>query len=728
MQRMLIVSNRLPVTVSKRKGDLSFSPSSGGLVTGLGSFYKSYNSFWLGWPGIITKESEDKKQIKSRLKDENMYPVFLAQSHVEKYYEGFCNKTIWPLFHYFGQYTIYDESLWEAYKRVNKIFCNEVVKYAKPNDIIWVHDYHLMLLPELIREKIPDATIGFFLHIPFPSFEIFRSLPWRMELLNGLLGSDLIGFHTYDYERHFLSSIYHLLGYENDLGQVAVKDRIITVDAFPMGIDYKKFFDANKQKITQKEIRKIQNEVKGKKIILSVDRLDYSKGIPQRLEAFSIFLEKYPEYREKITLIMVAVPSRIKVEYYKILKQWVDELVGRINGKYGGIDWTPILYFYRSLPFSKLSALYNISDVALVTPYRDGMNLIAKEYIASKTDGKGVLILSETAGAARMLGHVLSINPNNPDEIAETLKKALEISDEEQIKNNREMQNQLQQYNIIWWVKNFMDRLNHTKKMQNIMSAKFLNYITKRKLINDYKSGRNRLLFLDYDGTLTPFEGTPEKAKPDDELLKLLNKLGNSKKNEIVIISGRDKNTLQKWFKGLNINLVAEHGAWFYENGSVWETIQPMAQDWKEKIREIMELFVDRTPGSFIEIKDYSLVWHYRNADYQLGNKRAREMAEDLSYFTSNTDLQVLEGNKVIEVKNSIINKGSAALRWILKKDWDFILAIGDDWTDEDTFKALPEEAYSIKIGIGSSTAKFNLNSPSEVRSMLKEFYGGRKL
>ncbi len=724
---MLIVSNRLPVTISKRKDKLNFVQSSGGLVTGLGSFYKSYDSFWIGWPGIITNEPEDKRNIKSRLKAENMYPVFLTQSDVEKYYEGFCNKTIWPLFHYFVQYTHYDESLWDAYQHVNRLFCKEVVKYAKQDDIIWIHDYHLMLLPALIREKNPDAPIGFFLHIPFPSFEIFRSLPWRIEILNGLLGSDIVGFHTLDYERHFLSSIYHLLGLESDLGQIVTKDRIINIDAFPMGIDYNKFFKANQRKNIQKEIKKIKNEVKGKRVILSIDRLDYSKGIPQRLEAFSIFLEKYPEYREKVTLILVAVPSRTNVEYYKILKQWVDELVGRINGKYGGIDWTPILYFYRSLPFSKLLAVYNISDVALVTPIRDGMNLIAKEYVASKADGKGVLILSETAGAARMLGHVLLINPNNPEEIAKTLKEALEVPEEEQIKNNREMQNQLQHYDIIWWVKGFINRLNYTKKLQNTMSAKILKVKTKRKLINEYKNSNRRLLLLDYDGTLTPFAKTPQKANPDNELFELLLKLASDKKNEIVLISGRDKETLQKWFGALNISLVAEHGAWYLEKDGTWDMLQPLAQDWKEKIYNIMELFVDRTPGTFIETKDYSLVWHYRNAEKQLGNKRVRELAEDLSYFTSNTELQVLEGNKIIEVKNSGINKGSGALRWISKDVWDFIIAIGDDWTDEDIFKVLPEKAYSIKVGTGSSVAKFNLNSPYEVRLMLKEFQGGRK-
>ncbi len=724
MRRMLIISNRLPISIARRKGALNFNLSTGGLATGLGSFYKSYKSLWVGWPGIITNEDEERETIKTMLSSEKMHPVFLNKNDVEKYYDGFCNKTIWPSFHYFIHYTVYDSLLWEAYKHANNIFCEEVMKIAEHDDIIWVHDYHLMLLPRLIREKMSDATIGFFLHIPFPSFEIFRSLPWRKEILKGLLGSDLIGFHTYDYTRHFLSATNRLLGFENRLGQLTAEDRVINVDSFPMGIDFDKFFKSSNEPEIKREINRIRKKIGDRKIIISIDRLDYTKGIPQRLEAFNLFLDRNPEYREKVTLILIAVPSRTKVEQYRRLKEQVDELVGSINGKHGRIGWMPILYFYRFLPFYTLSALYNVADIALVTPFRDGMNLIAKEYIATKADGKGVLILSETAGAAMMLGKVLSVNPNNIDEIAEALKEALVMSEDEQIKNNKEMQNQLQRYNIIRWMEGFTDRLIYTKKLQKEMSAKLLNSKMREKLINDYHHRHRRLIILDYDGTLIPFAEYPELAKPDDEILKLLGKLAESTKNEVVIISGRDKETLQKWFCETNLELIAEHGTWFQEKNSKWEMIEPLNQDWKEKILEIMESYVDRTPGSHTETKEFSIVWHYRKVEHELGEIRARELVETLSYFIANLDLQVHEGNKVIEVKNSQVNKGRAALRWLEKEDWDFILAVGDDQTDEDLFHILPERAYSIKVGLISTAAKFNLNSPNEVRSILKEMTG----
>lgn len=720
-RRLLLVSNRLPVSVVKRKDKLYFQPSTGGLATGLGSFYKSYRSLWIGWPGISLEEVKDKKEdIKAKLLSENCYPVFLSRRDVEEYYNGFCNKTIWPLFHYFPQYAVYSENLWKAYKRVNELFCDAIVKVAEPDDIIWIHDYHLMLLPKLLREKLPEATIGLFLHIPFPSFEVFRLLPWRREIVEGLLGADLVGFHTYDYVRHLLDSVRRLLGYEHTLGQILLGNRVVKVDAFPMGIDYDHFANAALHPEVDKEVKRIRKELGKHKVIISIDRLDYTKGIPLRLEAFDLFLERNPEYREKVVLILVVVPSRTKVEHYAQLKKEIDELVGRINGKHGTIDWVPIKYLYRYLPFHSLVALYSIADIALITPLRDGMNLMTKEFIATKTDGKGVLILSETAGASGELGEAIIVNPNNKERIAEALKYALTMPDEEQIERNRAMQNRIRRYNIVRWANDFIDRLLYIKRIQQELRVRKLTDEIRKRLISDYSKSSSRLILLDYDGTLVPFAEKPQKAKPDIELLKLLEALSQKPGNEIVIVSGRSKDTLEEWFGGLNVGLVAEHGAWI-KDGKTWETIEPLRNDWKNEIRPILELYVDRTPGTFIEEKDFSIVWHYRKADPELSSIRARELREALLHLTMNLDLEVLEGDKVIEVKNAGINKGRAALRWISKKKWDFILAIGDDWTDEDVFAVLPESAYSIKVGLRSSKARFNLESVDEIRKLLKE-------
>ncbi|MBN1255164.1 MAG: bifunctional alpha,alpha-trehalose-phosphate synthase (UDP-forming)/trehalose-phosphatase [Deltaproteobacteria bacterium] len=723
MRRLLIVSNRLPVSIERKRGQFHFQPSAGGVATGLGSFYKSYNSLWIGWPGItVAKKDENEKEIleKRLLAEFNCQTIFLSQGDVENYYHGFCNKTIWPLFHYFPQFVVYDEALYKSYVRVNKLFCDAVLEVAKEDDIIWIHDYHLMLLPKLIRERMPDATIGFFLHIPFPVYEIFHLLPWRKEILEGLLRADLIGFHTYDYAQHFLGNIRNLIGYEHTLGHITCDDHhTIRVDVFPMGIDYEGYAKAPLNPEVQKEAGQLRKKIGDTKLILSIDRLDYSKGIPQRLEAFDSFLQKNPQYKEKVTLILVAVPSRTQVEHYKLLKQQVDELIGKINGEHGTIDWTPISYLYRFLRFPTLNALYSVADVALITPLRDGMNLIAKEYLASKTDGKGVLILSEMAGASQELGEAIIVNPHHQEELVEALEEALAMPEDEQIKRNSIMRRRLQRYNVTRWAEDFVERLISAKEHQQEMRARTLTPQARQKLIADYHNSTRRLLLLDYDGTLIPFFTRPEEAMPNEELLSLLEGLSEDPRNNVVIISGRDRDTLEQWFGSLNLGLIAEHGAWLKEGG--WKVLEPVANEWKEEIRSILEVHMDRTPGSFIEEKEFSLVWHYRKADAALASLRARELKDALLHFTTNLDLGVLEGSKVMEIRHIGINKGRAAQRWLAKEKREFILAIGDDVTDEDTFAVLPETAYSIKVGLGPSKARFNIASQHEVRELLQE-------
>ena len=726
MGRLLIVSNRLPITIEKGKKGLQFRHSVGGLATGLGSFYESHDSVWIGWPGIASGRTNknERQDIEAKLMSEfSCHPVFLSQNDIEKYYHGFSNKTLWPLFHYFTQYVIHDKDFWETYKRVNEAFSEVIAQIAKKDDTIWIHDYHLMLVPKLIRERLPDAVIGYFHHIPFPSFELFRLLPWRKEILEGLSGADVIGFHTDDYTRHFLISIRRLLGYEYTLGQVHAHDRIIRADLFPMGIAYERFSKAIQSPEAKKEIAKLRKKLPECKIILSLDRLDYTKGIPQRLEVLSAFLEKNPEYREKVVFILVVGPSRTQVEHYGLLKKEIDELVGRINGKYGTIGWTPVRYLYRSLPFPVLTALYSIADVCLVTPLRDGMNLIAKEYIAAKTDGRGVLILSEMAGAAKELGETIIVNPNNREEVVDALAQALTMPEEEQRERNRAMQRRIQRYNVVRWAEEFLGRLASTKRLQKEMYARILSPKMKKKLMSDYHNAKRRLLLLDYDGTLIPFFGKPEEARPGHDLLQSLERLSADPKNEVVLLSGRDKDTLERWFGALGLGLVAEHGVWIKEEE--WEMIEPLTGDWKEEIRPLLELYADRTPSSFIEEKEFSLVWHYRKSDSELSTTRLRELTDELITQTANLNLQILEGSKVVEVKNSGINKGRAALRWIAKEEWGFILAIGDDRTDEDMFEVAPDIAYSLKVGLSSSLARFNLKSHGDVLSLLGEFISG---
>ncbi len=722
MPKTIIVSNRLPVKISEENGKLSSKPSEGGLATGLGSIYKQGDNIWVGWPGMALTKGTHKKEVTRDLRKQNMKPVFLTAAEIEDFYEGFSNETLWPNFHYFNQFAVYDEELWKAYQKVNRKFAKELDDVIEPGDTLWVHDYQLLLLPQMIREHNPRSTIGFFLHIPFPSYESFRLLPWRRELLEGMLGSDFLGFHTYDDMRHFLSSVSRLAGLGNENGKITVDNRLVMADALPMGIDYDKYAESAASPDTLAREVRYRTSIGDVKLILSIDRLDYSKGIPQRLRAFETFLDMYPDFREKVSIFMVVVPSRDTVPKYRQLKEEIDLLVGHINGKYARLNWTPVHYFYRSFPLNALSAFYRMSQVALVTPMRDGMNLVCKEYIASKLDKKGVLILSEMAGSSKELSDAILINPNNINQLIEAMHTALTMPEDEQVKHMDIMQRSLKRYNIHHWVSLFMERLEYVKKSQEALRTKLLDEGLTNQIIGSYKKSKERLIFLDYDGTLTGFNLDPDESKPDEELKSILKKLTKDKKNNIVIISGRSRDTLEAWLSEFNLEIVAEHGAWIRRHGEKFKTVTKIANNWKSEILKVMEGYVNLTPGSFVEHKDYSLVWHYRKVETGLGEIRTRELISHMKYITTNRNLHVMEGDKVLEVKSSEINKGKGASVILDKSKADFIMACGDDSTDEDTFKAMPQNSYTIKVGSAASAAKYSVTSFYDIRDLLRKF------
>ncbi|GAA4313530.1 bifunctional alpha,alpha-trehalose-phosphate synthase (UDP-forming)/trehalose-phosphatase [Nibribacter koreensis] len=721
MSKTIIISNRLPIKVQRKEEGLAYETSEGGLATGLGSIYKEGDNVWIGWPGLFFEDEAEEQEVTLSLKSQSMHPVFLTESEIKEFYEGFSNETLWPSFHYFSQYTVYDDVYWEAYQHVNRKFCQAVMQVAQPGDTIWVHDYQLLLLPAYLREAFPDSSIGFFQHIPFPSFEVFRMLPWREQLLKGILGADLIGFHTYDDVRHFLSSVSRIIGMNTAQGMIDNGYRQIMVDAFPMGIDYEKYAQLAASPEMKEKLIPYNEALSGQKVILSIDRLDYSKGIPARLQAFELLLQEYPEFREKVTLFMLVVPSRDQVEKYKQLKETIDELVGRINSSYRTISWNPIQYFYRSFPIEELSALYTVADIALITPMRDGMNLVCKEFVASKLDQKGVLILSEMAGAAKELSDALIINPNDLGQMVQAMREAMTMPEAEQQIRMQHMQDILKRYDIHQWVSIFMNRLEYIKLKQLSLATEYLSQEERQALLQSYRQAQQRILFLDYDGTLTGFVQNPKHAFPDEELLRVLDQLTQEPKNRVVVISGRDRHTLEDWLGHLPVDIIAEHGVWMRQQTHEWQMMHHITNEWKTEVRPIMEMHVSRTPGSFIEEKDYSLVWHYRKVDASLGELRARELSNHLQFMAANINLQVMEGDKVLEVKNVEVNKGLATLRWLELHPHDFLLAIGDDRTDEDMFKMMPDDAYTIKVGSQRSFAKYNLDNHQEVRKLLQE-------
>tara|TARA_B100000963_G_scaffold302763_1_gene275785 strand:- start:166 stop:2376 length:2211 start_codon:yes stop_codon:yes gene_type:complete len=731
MGKTIIVSNRLPIQISKVENNYIYTSSSGGLATGMNSIRKKEDFLWIGWPGISLDEIDKKSwtSVQKYLDENNYYPVNLQKKEIDEFYYGLSNKALWPLFHYFIEYSVFNINQWESYVEVNKKFSDAVIKNVEDGDIVWVHDYQLLLCPKMIRDIKPNVTIGFFLHIPFPSFEIFRIFPWREELLQGILGADQIGFHTYDYERHFLSSVKRILKYDVKFNRVEMGTREVVVDTFSMGIDYQKFNSAAKKRLVEKKSKKSELKKQldyhkktssGGKLILSIDRLDYTKGVVNRIKAFEIFLRKYPQYLEKVRLVMLTVPSRAAVSDYKKLKRETDEIVGRVNGEFATVNWTPIWYYYRNMDFEDLVDLYTTSDIAMITPVRDGMNLVAKEFISTRVEKDGILILSEMAGASKELFQAILVNPFDLNNMAEALYQAVNMSKVEQVERNRKMRKRLKRYNVEHWAKEFMKGLNLQSKNKIKSSATIIDSTMLNKIKSNFRSSSRKLVMLDYDGTLIDFNDKPKLAIPSQRLNILIDNICKQKNTDVYIISGRDQKFLSKHFDNFNINLIAEHGYFKKHANENW--LEPNFienQDWMADILPIFEAFTDRTPGTFIEKKKTSLVWHYRKTDPELASERVVEFKTVLNSLASD-ELQILDIVKGIEVSRGTINKGKSVINILSDKKYDFILCAGDDITDESMFASLSKEAFSIKIGRKKTKANYFVDSPDELISVLE--------
>lgn len=724
--KLLIIANRLPLKVSKNQDNqFEFTRSEGGLTTGLDSLETELEKHWVGWPGAVLETREEEVQVKEHLEAFNFHPVFLSPEQLHLHYEGFSNSTLWPLCHYFNVYTEHNSEFWRGYLEVNKLFCQIALQFIEPGDIVWVQDYQLMLLPKLIRQEGPsDISIGYFHHIPFPTYELFRVLPQRNELVSGLLGADLIGFHTHDYMRHFVSACERILDLRFVLDHVMLNDRIAHADVFPMGINYSLYNDSPVLPEVQELSTRLKEHYGTNKLILSVDRLDYSKGILHRLKGFRRFLELYPEMHGNVSLVMIIVPSRDTVDSYSELKNKIDETIGAINGEYSLLNWIPVYYFYHGFPFNELVAMYNIADVALVTPLRDGMNLVAKEYVAAKRDNPGVLILSEMAGAAIELSDALIINPYDVEQVANTIHEALVMPEEEQRLRISLMQRKVAKRTVNYWAQNFIDKLISIRQNNDSSNSEKIDSNILTNIHSAYSNARNRLIILDYDGTLAAFRRRPEEAVPTESLLNILAALSADPRNKVVISSGRDHQTLENWLGHLSLSMAAEHGAYYKEQGE-WVRNIPDEKPWNDEITTILQEFTDRTPRSMIEEKETTLVWHYRNVDAWLASLREQQLVDTLIEPCSRQGLQIMRGNKIVEIKSPNHTKGSEARRLLGMEDYDFVMAIGDDTTDEDMFRALPETSYTIKIGRMSQVARFNLSSQSKVLPFLRVLLSG---
>jgi len=729
-KRLVVVSNRLPFQLLEKNNKVSLKASDGGLVSALKSFFERNNSehtysekWWIGSADFPEKRWQKFSAGNKAIEAFEIEPIFIDSKLYNRFYNGYCNATLWPLFHYFPSYVDFDEESFQSYKEVNQIFADRLIEWLRPDDVLWIHDYQLFLLPGMIREKVPSATIGFFLHIPFPTFEIFRLLhrSWREKIIEGMIGADLLGFHTQEYVQHFLKTLRMVVGINHQFRSFFVGSRIVKADLFPIGIDFDKFHNAAEQPDVIEQRNAVLKNFSGLKIIFSVDRLDYTKGVTHRLAGFERFLELHPECREQVVFVLVVVPSRQIISRYNQRRKLIEEQVGRINGRYSTLHWQPVIYRYSHLSFPELAALYQVADIGLITPLRDGMNLVAKEYAASRTTQSGVLILSELAGAASEMGEAVLINPMDKEEMAHAIYTSLNMPVEEQRHKMVLLQKRLAEYTVIDWVEDFLGQLHEVKEQQHAHETRHVTPAVRKKLASQFQQAASRHLFLDYDGTLVPFAKHPSKAVPDKSLFNLLNQLASDPKTEVTIISGRSHLILQEWFEGLPVNLVAEHGAAIRLRDGEWMTEIEIDQSWKPLVRPILELNAQRSPGSFVEEKNHTLAWHYRNVDTDLGFVRSRELLDNLYHLVRNAQLQVIDGNKVIEVRVAGVDKGAAASKVVHGKTYDFMLVLGDDKTDEDMFRALDTRAITIKVGGDHTLAQYTIPTQSEVLPLLNQ-------
>lgn len=731
MGRLIIVSNRLPFSIDRSGNDVVVRQSSGGLVSAIKSYFEGTvgkeqaleGKVWLGSVDATEEDWKMAKDMDSFEADFEIEPVFVDKSIYNEFYNGFSNSTLWPLFHYFPSLVEFKKENYIAYKKVNEQFAERLFAIYQPGDVVWVHDYQLMLLPNLVREKLEDATIGFFLHIPFPSYEIFRLMPteWKKCLLNGILGADLIGFHTHDYVQHFIQSAKMTLEVENQFNTIYYKNRVIKGDLFPIGIDYERFEKASTDDVVVNIGRKLIETFSDQKIIFSVDRLDYTKGLIYRLEGYEQFLDENPDWKEKVVFILNIIPSRDEIPAYIERKKLTAEKVSTINGKHSTLHWQPLIYRYNHLAFDEMCALYQVADIAMITPLRDGMNLVAKEYIASCIN-KGVLILSELTGAAAELNEALLVNPTDTTEVATAIDTALNMPVNEQRSRLQYMQKRLRDYDVVHWVNDFLEQLMLARKEQEKSKVHYLNDEATRNIVEAYNKASKRCLLLDYDGTLSPLQKLPDMAQPTAGVLQLLKQLAGEPANEVIVISGRDADTLQKWLGHLPIHLVAEHGAIIRYKGGDWQQQANLPTEWKDQIKPVLQLFVSRCAGSFIEEKKNTLAWHYRNTNRDLGFTRSRELRNTLLQLTTNTSLQVIDGNKVLEIRLIGIDKGTTAKNLLHQMQPQFTLCLGDDTTDEDMFRNLRDKACTIKIGSGTTAAQYSLHTQNEVLPLLNKF------
>jgi trehalose 6-phosphate synthase/phosphatase len=709
---IVVVSNRLPFTFTRTATGIERTPSAGGLVSALEPVLRKRGGTWIGWPGTDLREED---RLPTDGEPYRITPVILSETEITRYYHGFSNRTLWPLMHSLAARARFDGRDWQAYKLVNDRFGEAATADAEDAGFVWVQDYQLMLAPARIRRDLPETGIGFFLHIPFPPHDIFRLLPWDRELLRGLLAADLIGFHVRSYAWNFLDCVERSLGarVHRAEGLVEYGDHTTRVGAFPIGIDFELFNSLANAAPTPPEAQR-------ERVVLGVDRLDYTKGIPQRMLAFERLLELHPEHREKVVLLQLAVPSRSQVTEYKELKRELDELVGRINGRFATADWSPIRYLYRSFDQKRLCAIYRDADVALVTPLRDGMNLVAKEYVACQVATPGVLVLSKLAGAAHTMRESLRVNPYDIDGTADAIHRALEMDEAECRSRIVALRRRERRDNIEAWVRSFLEAADRGRaELHPLGDADF------EAWLGEFLQSYELALFLDYDGTLCALQDHPSMARLTPAMRRALAACANRADTKIAVVSGRALEDVTGIVNHPGLIYAGNHGLEIEGKDFphfVHEDLVHFRHRAEELAHTLERLEVD---GAWTEAKGPTLTYHYRGVP--LGNRE--QLVKEARHAINEAGYQARDAHQAVEARPPIgWDKGRAVLyvlRALYGPAWSEhvrVIYVGDDHTDEDAFRFLAGLAITFRVGSADTptAAARRLPNVEAVRKLLE--------
>lgn len=776
-ERMIIVGNQLPLRAHRSdSGEWIFSWDEDSLLLqlkdGLGEDVE------VTYIGCLKEQIDPREQddvAQTLLETFKCVPAFIPTELFSKFYHGFCKQHLWPLFHYMLPLSPdlggrFDRSLWQAYLSVNKIFADKVMEVISPDDdFVWVHDYHLMVLPTFLRKRFNRVKLGFFLHSPFPSSEIYRTLPVRDELLRALLNSDLIGFHTFDYARHFLSCCSRMLGlsYQSKRGYIGLEyyGRTVSIKILPVGIHIGQLQSVLNLPDTEAKVAELRDQFRGQTVVLGVDDMDIFKGISLKLLAMEQLLIQHPDKRGKVVLVQIANPARGRGKDVQEVQSETTATVSRINGTFGRQGYKPVVLIDTPLQFFERIAYYVIAECCLVTAVRDGMNLIPYEYIICRqgnekldetlrlnpsTPKKSMLVVSEFIGCSPSLSGAIRVNPWNIDAVAEAMDTALIVSEAEKQMRHEKHYRYVSTHDVAYWARSFLQDLeracrDHVRRrcwgigfglgFRVIALDPNFRKLSVEHIVSSYKRTKSRAILLDYDGAMMLPGSITTTA--NTEVVGILNSLCRDPKNVVFLVSGKGRNTLTEWFSACeNLGLAAEHGYFVRTNHEAdWETCVSVPDfDWKQIAEPVMQLYTETTDGSTIETKESALVWSYQYADPDFGSCQAKELLDHLESVLANEPVSVKSGQHIVEVKPQGVNKGIVAehlLSTMQQKGMlpDFVLCIGDDRSDEDMFEVILSardslspvaEVFACTVGQKPSKAKYYLEDTTEIVRMLQ--------